>query len=128
MPLAQSQEQGPLSPVIAGNVVLSAQAAVIGSTVILTNAPPGIYRASVSLILTTLGTSGNLVANLIATDDLQAETIPAATIAAIGSTSQSNGVVVFENAATANISYSVTASGTFGSARYSLYIVLERIF
>jgi hypothetical protein len=127
--LTQANEQGPLSPVVVGGyVLLSAQAAVIGTTALFASAPPGLYRANVSLILTTTGTSGNLVANILTTDDLQAETIAAATISAITATSQSNGVVVFENNATQNISYSTTNSGTFGSARYSLYIVLERIF
>ena len=128
MPLTQGQQQSPLYPVICGVVNLNTQAAVLGTTIIFPNAPPGIYHANTCLIVTATGTSGNLVANILVTDDLQAETIPGATIAAITSTGQANSCLAFENAATNNISFSVTASGTFGSCRYSLYLVLERLF
>ena len=128
MGLNQSNEQSPLYPVICGTVALFSQAAAINSTVLFPSAPPGVYRVSATLIVTTIGSSGNLVANLIGTDDLQAETLPIATIASIGSTGQANGVQILENTATANISYSVTAGGTFGSARFSLYLILERLF
>ncbi len=128
MALTSSQEQGPQYPVVVATLLISAKAAVIGSTTLLASAPPGIYRANVSLIVTTVGSSGNLVANLIATDDVQAETIPAATIAALSSQGQANGSIIIENTASANINYSTTASGTFGSCQYSLYIVLERLF
>ena len=126
--LTYANEQGPLYPVICGSAILGAQAAVISPTVVFPNAPPGLYRASASLIVTTVGTNGNLVANIIGTDDYTAETIPIATIAALSSQGQANGSVIIENTATANISFSVTASGTFGSCVYSLYLILERLF
>ena len=128
MALTKSNQQLPLSPVICAEAILTAQAAVLGSTTIFPSAPPGIYKMDVVLIVTTGGASGNLVVNAIVTDDLQAETIAGATIANLSSTGQANAVVVFENTATANINYSITAGGTFGSCVYNAYIILERLF
>jgi len=128
MPLIVSQQQIPLYPVIVATVVLSGQTAAIASTPILANAPPGIYRANVSLVLTAVGTSGNLIANVIATDDAQAETIVAATITSILAKGQAGSSVIIQNTATGNINYSTTFSLVIGAAAYSLYIVLERLF
>jgi hypothetical protein len=128
MALTQANEQIPLSPVVVGYVLLSGQTGAIGSTQILPAVPAGIYRANVTVMVTTTGTSGNLVANIIVTDDSQAETIAAGTIAAITSKGQANSAVIIENTASATINYSTTLSGTAGALVYSLYIVLERIF
>ncbi len=128
MALTQANEQVPLSPVIVGQVLLSGQAFAIGSTAILPAVPAGIYRANIYVVITTSGTSGNLVANIIATDDAKAETIPVSTIASIAGTGQANGVAIIENTASATINYSTTFSGTPGSIVYNLYIILERLF
>src|SRR5438874_937845 len=119
MALTLSQQQIPLYPVICAQVVLSSQAAAIGSTTIYPSAPAGIYRVNIALVLTAAGTSGNLVANVIVTDDAQAETIAAATISAITAKGQANAALVIENTAAANINYSTTFSGTIGAAVYS---------
>lgn len=127
MALSQTNEQAPLQPQIVAYVVGSKSAA-IGSTVLFPSAPPGVYRATCVQVITTGGTSGTLVSNIIATDDFQANTLALATNANIATQGQANGSAVFENTATANISYSVVAGGTFGSCVYSLYLILERLF
>ena len=127
MALSQTNEQAQLYPVICAYVVGS-KVAAIGSTVLFPSAPPGVYRVTCCQVITTGGTSGTLVTNIIATDDFQANTIAVATNANIATQGQAQGSVIFENTATANISFSVVAGGTFGSCVYSLYLILERLF
>lgn len=127
MALTQANEQAALFPVICASVI-GTRSAAIGSTVLFPSAPAGVYRASCVQVITTAGSAGTLVTNIIATDDFGANTTAVATNANIATQGQANGSVIFENTATANISYSVVASGTFGSCVYSIYLILERLF
>lgn len=123
--LTVSTQQLLLLPVIAGQAVLAAQTAAIGSTVLITNAPAGLYRLSFILVITGTGTS-TLTANAIYTDAAKAETIPVLSAVSVTATGTFQGSIVVENIAAANISYSVTLGGA--SAIWNLYILAERLF
>ena len=129
MALTSANEQLPLTSVVYGSVILSAQTAAIGSTTIVASAPAGLYKIDVNVQRTVAGTSGNLVVNAIYTDDVASETTAVVTVADISAAAASaSGILFFENKATANINYSVTLGGTAGSLSYNVYILIERLF
>ena len=122
-----SQAQPPY-PVVVGSFLKTAfTIAAIGSTPIVVNAPPGIYRFTAIVIITTLEAAHAVTVNAIVTDDLQAETVAIISAASTASTGQFNGSQVLENTAIANLSFSVTTTDT-GTAIGNIYIVVERIF
>ena len=100
--------------------------AAVGSFAVVANAPPGLYRYTVSAIITTAQGSQTLTVNAIVTDDQQAETV--AVLSAVSTTAQGqfNGQTVLENTATANLNLSVAT--TASSAVGNIYVVIERIF
>lgn len=102
--------------------------AAFGSSVLVVNAPAGLYDFKVCLVLTTLeGSSHTVTVNAIYTDDLQSETLPvmnAQTTAATGTFSAS---AIIENTAAANISWSIATTDT-GTAIGNFYIAVLRIF
>jgi hypothetical protein len=122
-----SQAQPPY-PVVVGSFLKTGVAiAAIGSTTIVANAPPGIYRYTAIVIITTLEAAHTVTVNAIVTDDLQAETVAIISAASTAATGQFNGTQVLENTATANLNFSVTTTDT-GTAVGNIYIIVERIF
>ena len=128
MALVSTNQQAQQYPIVAGFAfVTGAVCAAISSTVILTNAPRGLYRFNVSLIATTLESGKTVTVNAIYTDDLQAETVAVISAVSITSTAQFNASAIIENTATANISYSVATTAT-GTGAGNIYITIERLF
>lgn len=115
-------------PVMVGNFLKTAfTIAAIGSTTIVANAPPGIYRYTAIVIITTAEAAHTVTVNAIVTDDLQAETVAVINGVSTASQAQFNGTQTLENTATANLAFSVTTTDT-GTAVGNIYIVVERIF
>jgi hypothetical protein len=127
MPLTALNQQGQPYPVIYGHILYTGWTIVaVGSTIIVPSAPPGIYRYSGVLIITTAQASDAITVNGIWTDDLQAETVAIFNGTSTASTGQFSASILAENTATANLSYSVTTTAT--SAVANLYLVVERIY
>lgn len=115
-------------PIIMGNFLKTAfTIAAIGSTPIVLSAPPGIYRYTAIVIITTLEAAHTITVNAIVTDDLQIETVAIISAFSTASTGQANGTAILENTATANLNFSVTTTDT-GTAVGNIYIVVERLF
>lgn len=123
--LTTATQQQLLEPVIVGQVVLGGVSSAVGSTTIVTNAPAGLYRYTMSLVITATGTS-TLTANAIYTDAKGAETIAVLNGVSVTATGQFNGTMLAENIGTANLNYSVTLGGS--GATWNLYIIVERLF
>ena len=127
MALVQANEQTQLYPTIAGSYLRSAFTfAAISSTTIVANAPPGLYRFSVYLVVTTAQSSQTVTVNAIWADDQQTNTV--AVLSAVSTTSQGyfQGSTVMENTATANLNFSMSAAAT--TAVGNFYILIERLF
>ncbi len=124
---ALNQAQPPY-PVVVGSVIKTAFTfAAVGSTPVVVNAPPGLYRFTAVVIVTTVEAAHTVTVNAIVTDDQQAETIAiinAFSTATVGTTS---GTVTLENTATANLSFSV-ATTDVGTGVGNIYLTVERIF
>ena len=125
VPASQQQQQ---YPIVAGYALKTGfTIAAFGPSVILTNAAPGIYRFSVSAIITTAEAAHTVTVNAICTDDQQAETVAVISAASTAAQGQFNGVQVLENTATANISWSI-ATTDVGTGVGNFYVLVERLF
>ncbi len=124
-----SLNQGPTPfPVIMGNFLKTGfTIAAIGSTPIVLSAPPGLYRYTAVVVITTLEAAHTITVNAIVTDDQQAETVAIINAFSTASVGQANGTATLENTATANLSFSVTTTD-LGTAVGNIYIVVERLF
>jgi hypothetical protein len=123
--LTPTTQQQLLAPIIVGQAILGAQTAAIGSTVIVPNAPAGLYRFNMVIVITTLGLS-TLTANAICTDAAKAETVAVLNGVSVIATGTFQGSALVENIAAANLSYSVTLGGS--GSTWNLYIIVERLF
>jgi hypothetical protein len=101
---------------------LTGQTAAIGSTTLFTPAASGLYRATYYIVVTTTGTSVNLVLNLLSTDDAAARTQAAATVSC-AATNFTSGVFTIRSTAAA-IQYNTTMTGT---CTYAVFVALERL-
>lgn len=118
-----------LSPTLA-KVALTAQAANIGNTTLLAVPATGLYTVAVYAVTTTTdaGAGASTTVNVGWTDDSGAQTLPLGTFDLTASKSfMSAGPGAFQVTNGSNITYSVTGGGTYGAARYSLYITVQRI-
>jgi len=127
MALQQSNQIVTSSPVMMGHILYSAFTfGAVSSTVVVANAPAGLYRFSCYAVVTTAQGSQTLTVNAIWTDDFGANTV--AVLSAVSTTAQGyfQGSTLMENTATANLSYSIAATAT--TAIGNIYIVVERIY
>ena len=114
-------------PVMVGNWLKTAFTfAAVGTTTIVPNAPPGLYRFNVYAVVTTAQSSQTLTVNAVYTDDQAAETVAVLNAVSTTATGPFQGSVIIQNTATANLSYSVATTAT--TAIGNIYIVVERIF
>lgn len=123
---------GFVQPQVVAVLNLTGQTAAIGQTTLYTvpAGGAGMYRASVSLILTTAGTGGVIfentgwnngtVANTVSTGNLSTTTTLGTEI-----NSYTTGATCFYSAAGTTITYQTTFSGVTGSPAYSIRIRLE---
>lgn len=104
------------------------QTANIGSTNLYASALAGTYRVSVYLVDSTADvTAGTVTATIAYTDSVQAQTVSTVAVAltVIGTFTQSTFFIQVANAT--NIAYSTSHTGIFGTAKYNVYITLERL-
>lgn len=108
-------------------VSLVTQGADIADTALANTGVAGLYTIKVYASTTTAdGAAGTFTVNIKFTDDSTAQTVTVGPISltTAGAFAQST---VFVRRNTAGITYGVTHTGTFGTAKYSLYVSSERI-
>jgi hypothetical protein len=112
-------------PFITTNIALINQNTDLGPTILSTPVTTGVYRVSIYLVDTVVGTV-TITANLFWTDDGQAETASTSPLllTALGYTSST---FYIEATAGNAISYSLTNIGGYTTDKYSIYITLERL-
>lgn len=113
-------------PTKTSNVTATAQTADIGSTN-LTTTGAGLYRLAYYLVDSTADlTAGAVRLNITYTDNGASQTQQSATVALtiLGTFTQGQFIIQL---ASGNIAYSTTHTGIFGSAKYDLFITLERL-
>lgn len=111
---------------ITSTISTTAQTTDIGSTNITTTGA-GLYRLAYYLVDSTADlTAGAVRLNVTYTDAGTAQTQNSATVALtiLGTFTQGEFIIQL---ASGNIVYSTTHTGIFGSAKYNLYISLERL-
>jgi hypothetical protein len=112
-------------------VTLTGQTAGIGRTTIINSRlipGAGLYRATVSLILTKAGTAGTISATIGWNNGALAQsgsTTPLSVTAPLGT--EVDGSVLFFSAASQNITYLTTFTGVGGSPQYTVRIRLEYV-
>lgn len=106
-----------------GAVNLTGQTGAIGATTIFTPAASGLYRATYYVVVTSTGTSVNLVLNILSTDDAAARTQAASTVSC-AATNFTQGVFIVRAFSTNPIQYNTTIAGT---CTYSVFVALERL-
>lgn len=108
------------------NVVLTNQAADISATAFTHGTTAGTYRVSYSLLDTTADiTAGAVTLTFGYTDDAGSTTLPSAALV-LTSLGRTQGTAYIQ-LASGNITYSTTHTGLFGTAKYALYMCLERL-
>lgn len=106
-------------------VALANQGADIGSTNFTHGNVAGTYRVNYSIEDTTSDlTAGTLTLTISYTDDAGAATTTANQV--LTGTGRTSGLIYLQTAS-GNVSYAVSHTGLFGTAKYSLYASLERI-
>lgn len=111
---------------ISENVVLASQSAAIGSTNFANSSTAGTFRCNYYLEDVAIDlTAGTIQLSVAFTDAAGATTVNSTALAltALGRTSG----VFFIQLASGSIAYSTTLVGIIGTARYSLYMCLERL-
>ncbi len=122
-----SQAQPPY-PVVVGSLLKTAfTIAAVSSTPIVISAPPGLYRYTAVVVITTVEAAHTVTVNAIVTDDQQSETVAIISAFSTASAGTSSGTVTLENTATANLSFSIATTDT-GTGVGNFYITVERIF
>jgi hypothetical protein len=112
-----------LDGLFAGNAVsLSGNTAAIGTTTLFVPSTAGVYLVRYYLVVTTTGTSTNLVLNVLATDDAAARTHTSATVSC-AATNFTQGTLTLR-VASGIIQYNTTMTGT---GMYSLYLIASRL-
>jgi hypothetical protein len=104
-----------------GKVDLTAQAADIGSTNLSNTPPAGIYEVEVLLIVTASDAGAGTATVTIGWTDVLGATTDATVTKALTSTGRSKATIPMQ-VNSGNITYTVTGGGTYGTARYALYI------
>jgi hypothetical protein len=110
------------APFQVGAANLSGQTAAITATTLFTPASSGLYRVNYYVVVTTTGTSVNLVLGILSTDDAAARTQNAATVSC-AATNFTQGSFIVRATATP-IQYQTTMTGT---CTYSAFVAVERL-
>lgn len=116
-------------PVVEVSISLAPQSASIGSTLLFAVINSGIYRVTADLVTTTAGTAGTVTATIAWNNGSSGVSIttPSASLSVLGSENLSSGVggnsFTFYSAASQNINYTTTNSGSTG--QYQLRLRLE---
>ena len=114
-------------------VALTSQSADISSTPLFTAASTGLYQVNVYMTCTTAdaGAGANQSFNISYTDDSGAQT--SSDLTGLDSTADGafqppvTSTLAWEVVSGHSLSYSVTGGGTYGAARYSLYITVVKL-
>lgn len=113
---------------ISDTIALVNQAADISTTAFANSSTVGTYRASYYLVDTTSDiTAGAVTLTIAFTDSAGATTVASSPVALTGSGTLRTSGVFFIQLASGNITYAVSHTGLFGTAKYALYISLERL-
>lgn len=107
------------------NIALTAQAADITTTNIANGNVAGTYRVSYDLLDTTADATAGVVTLTLAYTDAAGSTTNTATQVLTGLGRSSGSVYI--QLASGSISYATSHTGLFGTAKYALYICLERL-
>lgn len=115
-------------PSIVDTRSLTAQSAAIGSTNFTNAAVAGFYRVSYYMVCTTaqLSSPPVLTLTLAWTDASSNKTIASATVSCANTNNFTQGTV-FVQQASGNLSYSTSNTNSFTTARYALYMSVERL-
>jgi hypothetical protein len=112
-----------LDALFAGNTVNSpGNTAAIGTTTVFVPSTAGLYLVRYYLVVTTTGTSTNLILNILATDDAAARTHASATVSC-AATNFTQGTITVR-VASGIIQYNTTMTGT---GTYALYLSVSRL-
>jgi hypothetical protein len=109
------------------NLHLTAQAAAIGSTILLTAPAAGLYRISFALTMTTGGGTGQLNFEVTANNGGASVSQDSAlvNVATAGNSAQDSFTV---EVGSGNVTYQVIGTGlTMGTSRFSLRVVMEQL-
>ncbi|MEX3914873.1 hypothetical protein AB4Y43_01315 [Paraburkholderia sp. BR10872] len=106
------------------SVNLTGKTASISSTSLLTGAAAGVYRATVDLITTAVGTAGTVTATITSNNGTMS---PSQTTGALSlsATGELSATFTLYSAANQSINYSTTLAGATGSPQYAMRIRLE---
>jgi hypothetical protein len=104
-----------------GKIDLTAQAADIGSTNLSNTPPAGIYEVEVLLVVTASDAGAGTATVTIGWTDVLGATTDATVTKALTTTGRSKATIPMQ-VNSGNITYTVTGGGTYGTARYALYI------
>lgn len=107
------------------NIALTAQAADITTTNITNGNVAGTYRVSYDLLDTTADATAGVVTLTLAYTDAAGSTTNTTTQVLTGLGRSSGSVYI--QLASGSISYATSHTGLFGTAKYALYICLERL-
>lgn len=117
----------------ASNVDLTAQVANIGTATLITPAASGLFRVSVYIILTSVGTTSTLPSVVISWTDpdssvAQSVTLTAASPSGNTTTTLAQGTFVIDAKISVVIQYATTSYASTGSAmQYALHIRTEAL-
>lgn len=126
-----------LSPAIAPTcdiIALTNQSASIGSTNFANASTAGLYRVDLYLVCTTADlTAGSIAAAVTYNDGTAARTLTSTTVLLTATTNKTtkwtnsdiDGTLI--RLGSGNVAYSTTLTGSAGSAKYALYLSLERL-
>ena len=122
---------------IVSTVRLTAQASAISSTTLyaVPVGATGLYRVQAVVVVTTVGTSGTISANVVWTDEAnQSQTAndldQTGSVNTLGQTINGGAIGPSVNVSakeSTNITYSTTFNTVVGSPQYTVYFVVERI-
>lgn len=113
---------------ISDTVALTNQGADISATALANSSTVGTYRASYYLEDTTSDiTAGAVTLTIAFTDGAGATTVASVPVALTGAGTLRTSGVFFIQLQSGNITYAVAHTGIFGTAKYALYISLERL-
>jgi hypothetical protein len=112
-----------LDALFAGNTVTATgQTAAIGTATLLVPPSAGLYSVRYYVVVTSTGSSTNLVLNVLATDDAAARTHAASTVSCAATNFTQGAFTV--RAASGNIQYNTTMTGT---CTYAVYLIARLI-
>lgn len=113
---------------VSDTIALTNQGADIAATAFANSATAGTYRCSYYLIDATADvTAGAVTLTMAFTDGVGATTVASAPVALTGLGTLRASGVFFIQLASGNITYAVSHTGIFGTAKFAVYISLERL-